>query len=233
MNGTPTSEPERQPGPPAAGSRPKDRVGQGVAVLLALAAAAAAVIGARASLVSSSASGSWQASVRQEVKRSAATVEDVRYVFTVVAPQAVDVVVARIEAGELRRVAGSRGGLLRDFLGQQARVRETFADTFAEANDLVADRYRAGSGYDVWRFLTDTRNANPDLVAVDPDDPMAEGDEAASRARRGVAATIPVAGAFLAGALAQGYPRRRHILVMLGFALLGVGVIAAVLVEVL
>jgi hypothetical protein len=232
VNGTSTSEPDRSQ--PSAETRPpKDRLGHGVAVLLALAAAAAAVIGGRASLVSSSASGSWQASVRQEVKRSAATVEDVRYVFTVVAPQAVDVVVARIEAEELRRVAGSRGGLLRGFLVQEARVRETFADTFAAANDLVVDRYRAGSGYDVWSFLTDTRNANPDLVAVDPDDPMAEGDEAASRARRGVAATVPVAGAFLAGALAQGYPRRRRILVMLGFALLGVGVIAAVLVEVL
>jgi hypothetical protein len=143
------------------------------------------------------------------------------------------VLVARIEAEELRGVAGSRGGLLRDVLVQEARVRDTIADTFAEANDLVEEPYREGTGFDVWRFLADTRAANPDLVVVDPDEPMAEGDEAASRARRGVAATIPVAGAFLSGALAQGFPRRRRGLVMLGFALLIAGVVAAVLVEVL
>jgi hypothetical protein len=232
VNGTSTAEPDR-PQPSAASPPTKDRVGRGVAVLLALAAAAAALIGGRASLVSSSASGSWQASVRQEVKRSAATVEDVRYVFTVVAPQAVDVVAARIQAEKLRGVGGSRGGLLRELLVQEARVRETFADTFAEANDLVVDRYRVGEGYDVWRFLAATRRANPELLAVDPDEPMAHGDEATSRARRGVAATIPVAGAFLAGALAQGFPGRRRILVVLGFVLLAAGVIGAVLVEVL
>jgi hypothetical protein len=46
--------------------------GRGLAILLALAALFAATLGARASLLSSNASGYWQQAVRQEIKAAAA-----------------------------------------------------------------------------------------------------------------------------------------------------------------
>lgn len=234
-----TGEPGRRADPPADPpgtktdpTKPGPQRGP-VALLLALAAVAAASIGARASLVTANSSDRWQAAVRQEAKRSAATVEDVRYVYTVEAPRGLDVASARIWAEELRRQADAATGVLRTFLLQEARVQETLADTFSGGTQLVEDpAYGAGDGFDVGRFLADTRNAYPDLVAVDPDQPMAEGDEASRRARRGVATTIPVAGAFVAGALGQAYVSRRRLFVALGFALLAVGVVAAIAVEV-
>src|SRR3954463_12000645 len=77
-----------------------------VAILLTLAAIVAAVLGARAAVVSSDASGEWQTAVPQEVKRSAALVEDVRYVYGAEATVALQAAAASIEADELRQSAG-------------------------------------------------------------------------------------------------------------------------------
>ena len=55
-----------------------DRGYGGVAVLLAIAAVVAAIIGASASMISGSASDSWQSALRTEVKRSAAAMNDVQ-----------------------------------------------------------------------------------------------------------------------------------------------------------
>jgi hypothetical protein len=50
---------------------------------------ATAVIGGRAAFMSADASSNWQASIRAQVKQAAAYVEDIRYLYTVEAPQAV------------------------------------------------------------------------------------------------------------------------------------------------
>jgi hypothetical protein len=204
-----------------------------VPLLLALAAAVAAVLGARAALVSSSASGAWQTSVRQEVKRSAALVEDVRYVYAVEAPVALDAAAAAIEAEELRQAAETLAGDDRAAVEAEALVRQTSADALVGAFDLTQDpKYRAADGYDVAARLADVRDQYPDLVALAPDASMDAGDEASRHARRLVAATIPVAVAFLFGALAQGFPRYRTRLAVAGFAVLAVGVGIGVLAEV-
>ena len=58
-----------------------DRGYGGVAVLLAIAAVVAAIIGARASMISSVANDSWQSALRTEVKRSAAAMNDVQTLY--------------------------------------------------------------------------------------------------------------------------------------------------------
>ncbi|MBI4260367.1 MAG: hypothetical protein HY658_07360 [Actinobacteria bacterium] len=215
---------------PAAGSEPG---GHGVAVLLAAAAVVAAFLGARASLVSSAASGDWQHAVRQETKRAAALVEDVRFVYSDEASAAFLVAESEILAEEYRRQAEALSGTARAALVIEARVQEALAAAVGGNFEIVTDpSYRtAEGGFDVGARLAAVRAAYPDLVAIDPDEPMDAADAAARRAVLGVGATLPVAAAFLFGALAQGFPGRRRPLLSAGFAFLALGALAGVLIE--
>ena len=203
-----------------------------VAILLALAATVAAVLGARAALVSSAASGAWQTAVREEVKRSAALVEDVRYVYAVEAAVALRAAAAAVEADELRQSADSLGDAEKSAAESEAFVRQTSADVLTGAFDLTKDpKYHAGDGYDVAARLADVRNQHPELVALDPGATMDTGSEDSRHGWRLVAATILAAVAFLCGSLAQGFPRYRSPLTVAGFAFVGLAAAAAVLVE--
>jgi hypothetical protein len=215
-------------------AQPKE-AGEGlaVAILLALAATVAAVLGARAAVVSSAASETWQTAVREEVKRSAALVEDVRYVYAVEAAVALRAAAAAVEADELRQSADSLGDAEKTAAESEAFIRQTSADALAGAFDLTKDsRYHVGDGYDVAARLADIRNEHPDLVALDPDATMDKGSEDSRHGWSLVAATIPAAIAFLCGSLAQGFPRYRSPLLVAGFTFLVLAVAAGVLVEV-
>jgi FlaG/FlaF family flagellin (archaellin) len=204
-----------------------------VAILLALAATVAAVLGARAAVVSSAASGAWQTAVREEVKRSAALVEDVRYVYAVEAAVALRAAAAAVEADELRHSADSLGDAEKVATASEAFVQQTSADALNGAFDLTKDaKYRAGDGYDVAARLADVRNQHPELVALDPGATMDQGSESSRHGWRLVAATIPAAIAFLCGSLAQGFPRYRPPLIVAGFAFVALAAASAVLVEV-
>jgi FlaG/FlaF family flagellin (archaellin) len=204
-----------------------------VAILLALAATVAAVLGARAAVVSSAASEVWQTAVREEVKRSAALVEDVRYVYAVEAAVALRAAAAAIEADELRLSAASLGDAEKPAAESEAFVRQTSADALAGVFDLTKDpRYHAGDGYAVTARLADVRNQHPELVALDPDATMDKGSEDSRHGWRLVAATILAGIAFLFGSLAQGFPRYRLSLTVAGFAFLALAATAAILVEV-
>jgi hypothetical protein len=204
-----------------------------VVILLALAATAAAVLGARAAVLSSAASGAWQTAVREEVKRSAALVEDVRYVYAVEAAVALRAAAEAVEADELWQSADSLGGTEKAIAETEAFVRQASADALAQAFDLTKDpKYRAGDGYDVAARLADVRNEHPELVALDPGATMDKGSGDSRHGWRLVAATIPAAVAFLCGSLAQGFPRYRSPLTVVGFAFVALAVGAAVLVEV-
>src|SRR3954468_7999925 len=149
-----------------------------VPILLALAAIVAAILGARASLVSSDASGAWQTAVREEVKRSAALVEDVRYVYGAEAAVAVQAAAASVEADELRKSAGPLNGAEKTAVETEAFVRQTSADVMSGVSDLTNDpKYRAGDGYDVATRLADLRNQHPELVELDPGATMDQGSE--------------------------------------------------------
>jgi hypothetical protein len=223
--GTPAATP-REPTP--AGTGP------GVAILLAVAAVATAVIGGRAAFMSADASSNWQASVRNQVKQAAGYVEDIRYLYTVEVPQAVQVAAADAQARELTAAARASSGLNQSLLTVEQSIAANLADTLSPGFNLTADpKYQLpGGGYDIGRRLADVRNEHPDLIALDPGRIAAVGDAFALRAIRLVASAVLVAGAFLFGALAQGFRRRRALFLGAGTTLLVAGVVAAALVEV-
>jgi hypothetical protein len=204
-----------------------------VALLLAASAALAALVTARAALASSSAGDAYQAAVRSETKRSSALVEDVRYVYSDEANTAFHHAQRVILEDEMRKQADAATGILKALLVAEADVNQALAETTHSGTLATDETYADGDGYDLGLYLADVRAEDPDLVAIDPLDDVAEGDDASARARWGMVATIPVAMAFFAGALAQAFPRRRRPLVVVGFGLLLVAAVAAILVEVL
>lgn len=213
-------------------SKPKE--GNGVAIVLALTAVLAAVLAGRASLVSSSASGSWQSAVRSEVKRAAAAIEDIRYTYTTEAPVAFSFARANILSEEFRSRAEGLPADAASRLRQEAAAQAAVIDNLAGAAESVDARYATDDGgFDIALRLSDNRSANPDLVTVDPGRPQKAGDRASRHARLTMATTIPVAVAFLCGALAQGVPRRRRPFILLGIAFLAIGLVAASVVEVM
>jgi FlaG/FlaF family flagellin (archaellin) len=238
------SEAGARPSPPDPGDeppRPHPRVaepepkGSGVAILLAAAAVLAAALVGRASLLASSSSGLWQQAVRIEVKRAAAVVEDIRFVYASEAPVAFSIVAANVRAEEYRTMAEGLPPGESSVLRRHATGQETVAEALTESSDIAKEnRYATDEGgFDLALRLIDVRNQNLDLVALDPDAVQEDGDRTSRHARLTMATTIPVAVAFLSGALAQAFARRRRLFIALGILFLGAGLALAVAVEVI
>lgn len=209
------------------------REGRGPAILLTAAAVAVAIVGGRASLRSADATYLWHDAVRQEVKRAAAYVEDIRFVYSSETPVALKVNEARLRQEELAKAIATAPPAVGPLLEVEQRAQSDVANALRQNVDLVSDpRYQTTDGFDVARRLADARAKTPDLVAIDPDVPEAAGDDASHHAVRLVAVTPLIAGAFLCGSLAQGVARRRRRWLSVGTAFLVVGVAAAVVVEV-
>jgi hypothetical protein len=211
--------------------------GQGnfsVALMLAAAAIVAAALGGRAALLSSQSSDAWQSAVRQEVKRAAAVVEDIRFVYVDEAPLAYEAAKAKIRAAELRGQAPAGGGATRDFVLTEARVQDTLVETADGASEVVGDPAYAldGGGFDLTLRLADQRNRFPDLVAIDPDEPQEQGDELGRHTYLAVAATIPASVAFLLGAAAQAFARRRRVLLLAGWPLVIASLVLGIVLEI-
>jgi hypothetical protein len=205
-----------------------------VAILLALAAVMAAIAGTRASFTASSAGDARQSAVREQVKRAAATVENVRYVYFAQAPVAFRASIHGVLADELevdlRRVSGS----VRSLLAVEASAQRQTAEALREGIEAaVGSEFRSGDGYDLARFLASEEAQYPDLLALDPDGWQARGDDLGRRAAFEVGVTIPVAVAFLFGALGQGFVRRRRLFLGIGTFFLIASVGLAVAVEVM
>lgn len=227
----PMSPPGTVPAPPPAAAAAES--GPGVAILLALAAVATAVIGGRAAFMASDASTNWQSSIRSQVKQAAAYVEDIRYLYTVETPTAVQVAGAQAEAREVGQAAKSATGLPQSLLAVEQAVDQNLAAALAPTFPLTADPKYAtpDGGYDIGRRLADIRNENPGLVALNPGHIASVGNRFALRSIRLVAATVLIAGAFLFGSLAQGFRRRRGLFLAAGSLLLVAGVAAAAVAE--
>jgi len=204
-----------------------------VAVLLACAAVVAAVIGARAALIGDDGSDTWHTSVREDVKAGAGLVEDVRYVYTEEAQLAFQVAEGEVRAEEARREARSESGLARELLEAHAGAQQGVVDTVKSSSSLAKNPKYAlpEGGYDVPRRMVDTRAKNPDLVEIDADATEEEGSDKSFESALLVASTLPAGLAFLCGALAHGFPSRRRWLVPLGFALTGLSLVLAIIVE--
>jgi hypothetical protein len=230
------------PTPDQPGSAPESRsvpteepeTGTAVAVLLAAAAVIAAVIAGRASIVADRGSDTWHSALRQHVKQAAAIVETSRFLYGEEATTALDVVDARTFAEELREEARRFTGSVREAILIEAYAQDQLAATLARDQPLASDpRYRGPGGVpDVVQRLADERADFPAIVELDPDATEQEGADLNRRASFLVMASIPVALAFLFGALVHGFPRARRELVSAGFAFVAIGVVMAIAVEV-
>ena len=205
-----------------------------IAVLLAAAAVLAATLGFRSALLGDSGSDTWHEAVREDVKRGAGLVEDVRFVYEEEAPAALQVAADTIQAEENERAADGKSGevaaLLRTEAGKHAGLVEVNFEASAIASDPKYDQGK--DGYDVIGRLADNRAENPDLVALDPDETEQEGSDDNDQSVLLLAATIPAGLAFLCGAFAQGFPTRQRPFVVVGFVFLAVGLVAAIVIEV-
>jgi hypothetical protein len=233
MPDQPDSPPADRP-PPAPHTREEPEGGTAVAVLLAVAAVLAAVIAGRASIVADRGSDTWHASVRQHVKQAAGIVETSRFVYGEEAANALAVVDARTYAEELREEARRYSGAVREAVLVEAFAQDQLAQTIAQSQPLATNpRYQGPGGVpNVVQRLADERASTPDLVVLAPDATEEEGAELNRKASFLIAAAVPVALAFLFGALVHGFPRGRRQLVVAGFAFVAIGLVAAVAVEV-
>lgn len=209
-----------------------DLEARGATLLLALAAVAAALIAGRASIVNDRGAEAWHAATRQHIKQMAAMVEDVRFLYENEAPIALRIVEAEIRAeeyaGEARRASADEAAVLR----VEAETNAQMAELLVQASEIAAEpAYRLeGGGFDLIQRLQDLRALNPQLVALDPDATETRGSRLALKASLLFLGVVPVAVAFLAGALVQGFPTRRRPLIVVGFAsiLLAVAWVVAV-----
>jgi hypothetical protein len=229
-----TEEPRPEPAEPApeAEARPElsePEEGARVSLLLAVAAALAAAIGGWSSIVGDAGSDTWHRAVREQVKQTAGAVEDIRFVYDEEANLALQVAHARLLEEELRQEATESEGLATRLLEVEADAQQELGDSLDQASELAGDpRYENPDGsYDLLRRLADNRAKFPELIALDPDATEDEGSRLNLRSTLLTLATVPVAVAFLCGALVYGFRGRRRLLVTLGWAFVAVGLVAA------
>jgi hypothetical protein len=203
-----------------------------IAVLLAVAAVLAAAIGARAGFLADVGSDKWHEAVRTEIKYGAGLLEDTRFVYQEVAPQAFQVVSSTIQAEELRREA-KKNPTVRNLVEGEAGAQEKLAQSIAHATGIDRDKrlLRASPTYDTAGRLAEERNKHPELVKLDAGEVEHEGSELKRQSSLLFATAIPAAFAFLAGAMAHGFGTWRRWLVPLGFALCGISLVLALIVE--
>jgi hypothetical protein len=203
-----------------------------IAVLLAVAAVLAAAIGARGAFLADVGSDKWHKAVRTEIKSGAALLEDTRFVYQEVAPQAFQVISATVQAQELTRQA-RHDPASRALLVGEAGAQQQLAQSTAKATGIGRDRrfQRAGPSFDVARRLADERNRNPKLVELDAGEVEHEGSELKRQSSLLFATAIPAGFAFLCGAMAHGFGTWRRWLLPLGFTLCAVAFVLALVVE--
>jgi hypothetical protein len=229
----PASSPDAPaPPPPAADDEGGHR---GIALLLAATAIAAAIVAAVSSSLASQAADAWQQAMRLDVKRAAVAVSDIQLIYQAEIPQAVAVLSARLQEERLREAAATATGPVAVALTTEADAQKSVADTIGASVPLASeDAYRLPDGaINLSQRLADRRMETPDLVAIDPDAVQAHGDALAARASSMTFALWPLAFAAMLGALAEPFRRQRRLLVALGTASFGIGVLVALLAGVL
>ncbi len=212
-----------------------ERGNHSVAALLAMAAIVAALIAARASFVGGDASGRWQTALRADVKRSAAVLENARYLYQTELPLALTVIEARIRQQQLQAAQLGQPADVQQALQIEESIQAARVGAFGPSSDLATSATYAlpSGGVDLGRRLADMRAVNADPAAADPDVLEAQGDVLASEALRLTFSAVAIAICVLLGALAQPFPRWRRQLVVGGAIALVVGIVAALSVELL
>ena len=224
-----------EPGRTPEGGGPGGEGHRGVAVLLGLAAILAAIVGVRATALSSDATDAWQSALRTEVKRSAGALEDVRYLYQAELPPVVTILGARAQELELRAAAAKETGATADALTREADVQAGLLAAIAPTYEFATHPAYAlpGGGVNLGLRLSDVRAANPGLVALNPDTPQATGDALAAKAGAMTLPLLPIGFGALFGALVQPFAGRRRSLLAVASAALAIGAVAAVAAELL
>lgn len=206
-----------------------------VAVLLAAAALIAAGVGVRAATLSDAGSDTWQTAIREEVRRDARLVSDVRRLYAEDAAVAYDIAELQIRAQEARREARGSEGAVASVLRSEAAARAELARSLTRtSSEVVEDPAEALEldGEALLARLAELRAAAGPAARLDPEATLADGTEQAEKGTWLTATVIVVSLAFLCGALAAGLggPRRR--LLAAGYAFAGLGLATAIAVEV-
>lgn len=224
------------PGPDNS-TEPRAERGWAVAVLLALAAVVTALIGGRAALLGDSGADELNVALREDVRSGARIVGDVRILYEEDASVAHRIAEAELISQEMAAAARREGGNNAAILEAESEAYGTLAEvlsTSAVLTDGEPDRAIAAGGEELLARLAEIRAERSDeLKALDPDARQQTAERRAADAALLTAAVIPVAVAFLLGALAEVVPRRRSLLLGSGYLAVAVGVLGAVAIEVL
>jgi hypothetical protein len=213
----------------------RERGNGAVAILLATAAVLAAIIGARASMVSSDANDSWQRALRTEVKRSAGAMNDARSLYQTDLPVAIEILQARLRQERLQAAEAGQSPAIAKALTIEASVEAQLLTILSSSSDLAKDPAYAlpSGGFDLARRLADIRARSPDILALNPDGLESAGDRLADKAVRLTFALIPTGLCALLGVMAQPLRRYRRPLLASGAIALAVGLVMFVGIEVL
>jgi hypothetical protein len=211
--------------------------GTAVAVLLACAAIAAALVGGRAALLGDAGADALNDAVREDVRQGARVVGDVRRLYEEDAVVVHRVAEAALLSRELELAAQDESGAPRLVLDAEAAAQEGLAELLVGTSRIARGRVGAAvdvTGADLLERLAAIRaQRSEELEALDPDATQSRAEEDARASALMLATTVPIALAFLLGALAEALPGPRRRLLVGGYALVISGVIAALLVEVL
>ncbi len=223
------------PTPSPARGEPEGESHRGVALLLGAVAVLAAIVGARSTAIANDATDLWQSALRTDVKRSAAALEDIRYVYQAEVPVALVVMGGRLKADELRTAAAATTGEAAVRLALEADVETGVVSAIEGTSSLVTDPAYAlpGGGVNLGQRLADERATSQYLVDLDPDALAEEGDHLAGKGSSMTLALLPLGFAALFGAMAQPFWRARRLLLAAGAGALGIGAAIALMVEVL
>lgn len=191
--------------------------------LMTVAAIIGAVITLRAAMLASEAGESWARATREETSRDNYLARMSDYVFVGTAPFEIARVQATLFEQGLLHAARKTTGRLRLMLLSEAKlqthVRKLTTDkdlpvSYTDSGLPVSDTYLSQPGW----YVAGDHLASVLVPGSSPSEHQAIGDSLSTRATVAMSMTIPAAVSFLFGTLAFALPRRRRILLLLGFA---------------
>lgn len=152
-----------------------------------------------AGLMSSEASGEWQQALRDDIKRSAAALEDIRSVYTDEAMPAFRIAVAEVRAAELRLSSSSSGTAARYEADTESQAAAQLRFAHRGSGSLVdGKRYQSDDhSFNIPDRLADMRAKRPELVRLDPGTTRKEADAMGTQAFLLSCAVFPLVGLYL------------------------------------
>jgi broad specificity phosphatase PhoE len=205
-----------------------------VVALLGCAAIFAAVVGAWAAVLGDRGSDLWHQAIRDDIRQGARVVSDARRLYEEDAPTAHRVAAYELRAEELASQARSEEGDAAAVLDAEARAQHETAALLAKTANLAPGDPSAALDLDgealLERFAEIRQKVPPELAGLDPDRVQAEGEDDQSRSALLTLTAVAAGIALLLGALAEALPGSRRRLTNAGFAVIGAGVVAALVV---